>query len=70
MPAYEYDIRLTAVIEIGGKYRADTADEARAMAELELRPHGEISDIQVERCIFLDEELPDAAYDPSPGPGL
>jgi hypothetical protein len=69
--AYEYDIRLTAVIEIGAKYTASTAEEARAMAELELRAHGQISDITVDRCIFLDDEdLPDAAYDPLPGPGF
>lgn len=64
--AHEYDIRLTAVIEIGGKFSADTAEEAKAAAEMELRSHGLVSDIQVERCILLDEEMPDAAYDPTP----
>jgi hypothetical protein len=64
--AYEYDIRLTAVIEIGGKYTANTRDEAIAAATMELRPQGEIRDVQIDRCIFLDnEDPPDAAYDPS-----
>ena len=62
----KYDIRLTAVIEIGGVFEANSAEEARAGAEMELRPRGEITDIQVGRCIFLDEEEPDALYDPMP----
>jgi len=64
----KYDIRLTAVIEIGGVFEANSAEEARAAAELELRSSGEISDIQVGRCIYLDEEEPDALYDPYTGP--
>jgi hypothetical protein len=68
--AYEYQIKLTAVIEIGGKFTANTRDEAIAAATLELRAQGEISDIRTDQCIFLDEELPDAAYDPTPGPGF
>ncbi len=62
----KYDIRLTAIIEIGGVYEANSAEEARAAAELELRPRGEITALQFERCIYLDEEEPDALYDPSP----
>ena len=48
----KYDIRLTAVIEIGGVFEANSAEEARAAAEMELRPRGEITDIQVGRCIY------------------
>ncbi len=62
----KYDIRLTAIIDIGGVYEANSAEEARAAAELELRSSGGISDIQIQRCIYLDEEEPDALYDPSP----
>lgn len=64
----KYDIRLTAIIEIGGVFEANSAEEARALAQTELRPHGDISAIQVERCIYLDEEdPPDVAYDPPAG---
>ncbi len=65
----KYDIRLTAIIEIGGVYEANSAEEARAAAELELRPCGEITALQFERCIYLDDpdeedERPDYAFDP------
>ncbi len=63
----KYDIRLTAIIEIGGVYEADSAEEARAAAELELRSSGEIGDIQIQRCIYLDEEdADDVACDTTP----
>ncbi len=64
----KYDIRLTAVIEIGGVFEANSAEEARAIAQTELRSAGEISDVQIQRCIYLDEEEPDALYDPGPIP--
>jgi hypothetical protein len=64
----KYDIVLRATIEIGGEYEANSAEEARAAAELELRSGGQIGDITVERCIYLDEpdpsDLPSEAYDP------
>ncbi len=67
----KYDILLKATIEIGGEFEANTADEARAAAEAEFRTAGEISDLNFERCIFLDEadpeDLPAEAYDPQPG---
>lgn len=49
-----YDIRLKAVIEIGGAYEADTAAQAIEQAKLELRAHGEIVDVQVERQLLDD----------------
>lgn len=49
-----YDIRLKAVIEIGGAYEADTAAQAIEQAKLELRTHGEIVDVQVERQLLDD----------------
>jgi len=66
-----YDIRLSATIEIGGVFEANSAEEARAAAEMELRPRGEISGLIVERAIYLDDEDPPSeAYDPQPGPGF
>jgi len=67
----KYDIRLSATIEIGGVFEANSAEEARAAAEMELRPRGEIANLIVERAIYLDDEDPPSeAYDPQPGPGF
>ena len=64
----KYDIVLKATIEIGGVFEANSAEEARAAAQSELRVNGEISDLTIERCIYLDEpdptDLPIEAYDP------
>lgn len=69
--ARKYDILLKATIEIGGEFSANSAEEARAAAESELRSQGEMSDLTLERCIFLDEpdsdDLPLEAYDPQSG---
>lgn len=54
----KYDIRLRATIEIGGVYEAETVQEAKAIAESELRSQGEIGDIEIDRAIFLDDENP------------
>jgi hypothetical protein len=52
---HNYNVILKANIEIGGVFNADTAAEAVELAKLELRS-GEISDIQTERAMLLDEE--------------
>ncbi len=53
-----YDVLIQATIEIGGKFEAESSQDAIAQALLELRSQGEISNTVVERCIFLDEEDP------------
>lgn len=53
---HTYDLLIKATIEIGGKWEADTAAEAIEMAKGELRDQGEISDIDVDRMVMLDEE--------------
>ncbi len=53
-----YDVLIQATIEIGGKFEAESREEAIAMATAELKAQGEIHTVTVERCIFLDEEDP------------
>ena len=53
---HTYDLLIKAIIEIGGKWEADTGAEAIEMAKGELRDQGEISDIDVDRMVMLDEE--------------
>lgn len=50
----EYDIQIKALITIGGKYAADSMEEAIQTAKLELRSNGEISDVEIERAMYLD----------------
>jgi hypothetical protein len=60
--AKEYDIRVTARIEIGGVFTVMDQDDQKAAIDgaiAELRHSGELSDIEVERCIWLDPN-PDA----------
>lgn len=67
-----YDVRLTASIEIGGTFEAEDADAAKEAAIRELKTSGELSNIVVERCIFLDEdeaEPPAVPLHGSPDPG-
>lgn len=59
MPTRKYDIVLKAEIEIGGVFEADNRDEAIAAARQELRS-GELSNVTIERAIFLDDEEPNA----------
>ena len=54
---HEYDILITATIEIGGRYQAETLEEAIETAKLELRSQGQLSDLSVSRAIMLDEDL-------------
>jgi hypothetical protein len=55
----EYDITITALIELNAKFAVfgkQGSEDAIANAMRELRTHGELRDIQVDRCIFLDSE--------------
>lgn len=52
---HEYDILLKATIEIGGRFKANTRREAEDLALRELRPNGEISNLDFERSVLLDE---------------
>ena len=56
----KYDILIRAEIEIGGVYEADNRDIAIETAIRELRTGGEVSNLSVERAIFLDEDDADA----------
>jgi hypothetical protein len=60
---HEYDIRLTATIEYGGQFRANTLVEAVQDAKAEMKQHASelVEDIDVERAVFLDEENPEQA---------
>lgn len=60
-----YDVRVTATIEVGGTFEAEDAGAAQEAAIRELKTSGELSNIVVERCIFLDE---DEASMPAPIP--
>lgn len=57
MPAHKYDIRLRATIEIGGEYLGDTVEHALDTARLELRSAGEISNIDIERAVIIDDDM-------------
>lgn len=60
MAQRKYDILLRAEIEIGGVYEADSAALAIETATRELRTGGDVSNLSVERAIFLDEDDADA----------
>ncbi len=51
-----YDVALTATISIRSEVEAPDAATARDMVKLELRSHGDITEPEVERCIWLHEE--------------
>ncbi len=53
---HDYDILITANIELGGKFTADSLEEALIVAKNELRSAGELTNITVERAVMLDEE--------------
>lgn len=53
---HDYDIIIKANISIGGRYTAESREEAVIAAQHELRSGGEISDMEVERAVMLDEE--------------
>ena len=55
MATKKYDIQITAQISIGGVYEANTMQEAIETARMELRQQGGITDISVERSVFLDD---------------
>lgn len=51
-----WDILVTANIEFSRQVEADSAEEARGIAQKDLiAGDGDISNITVERCIMLDE---------------
>ena len=56
MPDRNYDVQLRATVSIGGVFRAPDSETALANAKLELRAQGELSDVEVERLVFLDDE--------------
>lgn len=56
MPDRNYDVQLRATVTVGGVFRAPDAQAAYANALLELRAQGELSDVEVERLVFLDDE--------------
>jgi hypothetical protein len=50
----DYDIHITAQIEISGTFEAPNRDLAIETAKRELRLQGEIQDIVIERAIYID----------------
>lgn len=42
-----YDLELSATISIGGRWEAETLEDAVTMARLELRHHGEMGEESV-----------------------
>jgi hypothetical protein len=50
----EYDIIIKAEIEIGGRFYGEDAEEAKAAAVGELRGSGQLSNLTVDRCIYID----------------
>ena len=54
----KYDIQLHAVISIGGEFEANSAAEAIETATRQLKAQGEISNVEVERAIYIDDEEP------------